>query len=672
MSTRIESLGVYVPEGSLGTDEVLAGCARPVKFPLEQMTGIRSRPVAAKGELAIDLAEAAATRCLARSRYAAREIDLLICCTMSRYDEPDFGIRCEPSTALVLAPRLGLRSDALALDVGNACAGIFTGILVADALLATGRIDRALVVSGEHITHLLRTAQHEIDSYLDDRLACLTLGDAGAALVLDRSPDPRVGFSALELYTLGRHSHYCTAVPTRGPHGGAVMHTDSVRLTAVGTKQAVHHATSVLDRIGLAPEALGHIVMHQTSRTSLAAAVREINALYGRRVCHGDNVVDNLATRGNTATTSHWVAIADHPEKWRDDETALFSVTGSGITIGTAVYRFDDLPSRLIDPARRASTAATSEGAATAEEVHVTSVGVARPDASTPAETFALAEAAALRCLREARLSPSDVGVLIFAGVYRTGFLAEPAIAAMLAGRLGMNDEVGWDAPQRTLAFDVHNGGTGMLDGVAVARALLGAGRARHALVVGAEVENNVDAFPDDATRWRGIAPSAGAILLSTGPGEARARVTHVAHRLFREHAPLFGARLAQRDGHTFVRRAPEGPHARAAFDAALLASVVETAAAALDRWRITPDTLTATVLPQRGAAFVREIARRLGLREGVATVVAETEGELLTSSLAFGLASLGPRAFGGPVLLVDAGAGIHVSVALLTTDGDS
>jgi len=153
---------------------------------------------------------------------------------------------------------------------------------------------------------------------------------------------------------------------------------------------------------------------------------------------------------------------------------------------------------------------------------------------------------------------------------------------------------------------------------------------------------------------------------LRSGPGAHRARVTHFAHRLFPEHASLFGARLAQADGETFVRTAPQGASARADFDAALLDAVVQTAAAALDRWRVSADAITAAVLPQRGARFVSEAARRLGLRGGVATLVAETEGELLTSSLSFGLASLGPRAFGGLVLLVDAGAGIHVSVALL------
>ena len=74
--------------------------------------------------------------------------------------------------------RCGL-TNAIAFDISNACAGMFTGISVADAYLKTGLVHRAMVVSGEYITHLTETAQKEIEGPMDSRLACLTLGDAG-------------------------------------------------------------------------------------------------------------------------------------------------------------------------------------------------------------------------------------------------------------------------------------------------------------------------------------------------------------------------------------------------------------------------------------------------------------------------------------------------------------
>jgi 3-oxoacyl-[acyl-carrier-protein] synthase III len=57
---------------------------------------------------------------------------------------------------------------------------MFTAIQIAQVYLASGRANCALVVSGEYITHLTKTAQQEIAGFKDERLACLTLGDAGA------------------------------------------------------------------------------------------------------------------------------------------------------------------------------------------------------------------------------------------------------------------------------------------------------------------------------------------------------------------------------------------------------------------------------------------------------------------------------------------------------------
>src|SRR4029077_10581461 len=107
----------------------------------------------------------------------------------------------EPATALKLKQELGL-SQALAFDVTNACAGIFTALLLVQSLLETGAIKTALVVSGEHITHLVRTAQLEIENFRDPRLACLTLGDAGVAILLDASSHGAAGFEAITLETL--------------------------------------------------------------------------------------------------------------------------------------------------------------------------------------------------------------------------------------------------------------------------------------------------------------------------------------------------------------------------------------------------------------------------------------------------------------------------------------
>jgi aryl carrier-like protein len=80
----IESLGVYLPEKTVSTKEVLDGCRHCIDFPLERLTGIKTRQVAAINEFSIDLAIKAVEKCLSASKYHADDIDVVICCNISR------------------------------------------------------------------------------------------------------------------------------------------------------------------------------------------------------------------------------------------------------------------------------------------------------------------------------------------------------------------------------------------------------------------------------------------------------------------------------------------------------------------------------------------------------------------------------------------------------------
>src|SRR5205823_4188521 len=96
--------------------------------------------------------------------------------------------------------------------------------------------------------------------------------------------------------------------------------------------------------------------MHQTSKMTIYDAGREINSYFGKEVCHEGNLVNNIAERANTATTTHIVALMDAilANRIQSNSNVVFGITGSGVNIGTAIYTLDDLPDRL----RRAATGA--------------------------------------------------------------------------------------------------------------------------------------------------------------------------------------------------------------------------------------------------------------------------------------------------------------------------
>ena len=475
-NTSVESLGVYLPEREVTTRAVVKGCRRRVLVPLERMTGIRSRRMAGETEFSFDLAKHAVARCLAQSRHHPSAIDLIVAANISKQDAPDT-FNLEPAAAAVLRKHLGL-PGALAFDLGNACAGVFTAILVVDELIRRGDVRRALVVSGEYITHLTDTAQRELNGIQDQRLACLTLGDAGICLLLEQGE----GFEFLDLYTVPEHADLCIAHSAE-THG-AIMFTDSVALARAALSDIVaHYHALVAD--GRVVDDPRYFIPHQTSSNSIKEATRMTNRRFGRTICHSGNMVDNLRHRGNTATTSHWVALKDLIDDTAVEpgQRVLFSIQASGITIGLAQYRVGKFaaggangraPMRSLVEAPRPADAAGGgyyRAIPVGERVRIAAAATAAGADSAERRNVKLAASAAAGALAAA--GDRHLGLLLYTGIYRETFVSEPALATLVARELGLKGSCTAAGTRPLLAFDLMNGPPGVLMACQVAGRLL-------------------------------------------------------------------------------------------------------------------------------------------------------------------------------------------------------
>jgi len=517
-NTIIESLGVYLPPNSFSTTEVLQGCKNEIRFPLENITGIKNRRMAGQEEFALDLARKAVRDCLDRSRFNPSDIDMLICCGISRIDSPKT-LSFEPNTSVQLKKEFGF-SNAIVFDVTNACAGMFTGLYIIDALLKTGAITTGMIVSGEYITHLTDTAQREIENFMDSRIACLTLGDAGAAMILEKGEDDKLGFQEIQLQTIGQYSHFC--IGKESETGGWIMYTDAVNMTEVGLKSGVEHAIKTLKQNHWSPYDFKHLIMHQTSKTSLNGAVRMINQLLNDKVCDDKNTFNNLENRGNTASTSHFVALMDgiHEKKINSGEKLVFSINASGITIGTALYQLDDLPKRIQNEIRNGRKTKLKDNLQKKTNsisklnkfgIRVESIGLVSKEVSVEKNSLILLENAVQNCLRNSSYEGTDIDLIIYCGIYRSEYLMEPAYATFIAGGLANKAKAGGSEINKTLAFDIFNGSLGFLNACHIVQQLIKSGNCKTALVVASEIENNSELFPD---KLLGIQETASAMIL--------------------------------------------------------------------------------------------------------------------------------------------------------------
>ena len=350
LNTVIESLGVYYPEGRLSTKELVDGCKVKPCLDLEELTGIKTRPVVGDNEYSLDLAREAATRCFEISKYQPEDIDLVICANICRYNGPNFKHGFEPSTAALLARDFDF-SNAIIFDEPNACAGMFTALYIVDAYLKAGIIKRGMVISGEAITSLARTAQKEMSESFDPQMACLTLGDAGAAFILEQTDNPEIGFHNMDVFTVAQHSGLCLGSYTRKPHGGYFMNTDSMKIHQVAIGMTAEHVGRMVKGTKWENSENHHYIMHQTGTRAIKTTQKMINDWTGTKVCSKENSIVNVVERGNGASTAHFVALWDHIRNGaiKSKENILFAVQSSGINLGVGLYTLDDLPERVMN-----------------------------------------------------------------------------------------------------------------------------------------------------------------------------------------------------------------------------------------------------------------------------------------------------------------------------------
>ncbi|MEM6779575.1 MAG: 3-oxoacyl-[acyl-carrier-protein] synthase III C-terminal domain-containing protein [Planctomycetota bacterium] len=671
VQTIIESVGTYLPPRVVTTREVLDGCREPIRVPLERLTGIKSRHFAGEDEFAIDLATESIQDCLKHSRIKASDFGLIISANISRWDG-DGCVGYEPSTAVTLKDRLGF-TNALAFDISNACASLWTAAFIADAFIQSGAVRHAMVFSGEYISHLTANAQREIESYLDPQLASLTLGDSGVAVAMSASNRTGVGFEGFDMYTLGKYSRLCVAKPSDQPHGGAVMHTDAVKVTASIVPHAAAHAEHVLQATGRHVEDLQHIIPHQTSRMTIQGALDEIAKRLNSDCRH--QMIDNLQERGNTASTTHFLAMRDCIDngRIRTGDKILFAISGSGQTTGTAVYTCDDMPDRLRGGEENRQSIPSEvklHGEAMLTPFTLDHISLATPAEGTRADSMTLMKEAASSCLNRSDLSRDEIEMLISVGVYRTDFLTEPALAAMLAGDLGINADAAADNPVKTFGFDLLNGSIGFLNACHLLIEMGRAGRIECGLIVASEVENNLD-LPDTPTIGLCEMASA-AILRESTDGESGFH----AFRFDSYPTELDDYRVTAHWNHPSGRTCIQ-PKISPDLAERCLPWIRQSVNAFLSEQGLSLDDIDWLLPPQMGKGYPHQVATELGMPSDRTVDICDDSLDRFTSSTPAAMMHLmdGPTASNGSAgqvaktgdkgLIINVGSGFQVACAL-------
>jgi len=387
-----------------------------------------------------------------------------------------------------------------------------------------------------------------------------------------------------------------------------------------------------------------------------------------RKVCHDGNTINNLGERGNTASTAHFIALTDHirGNKIHSGDKIVFSITASGLTIGTALYVFDDLPDRLRQiesqqaPKQNKSSPKVLNGApkTITRGIRIESVGTI-PEDTSKKYALTLLHRAATNCLEKSAYTSSDIDLLIYCGVYRNDYMMEPAYATILAGEMDMNACMSVPDHKKTLAFDIFNGSVGFLDACYVAQQMIEGNTCSKAMIVAAEIENNADLFPKELL---GVRETASAIILDSHPLPGRG----FSRFLFRDDVAslsTYTTYCTLRDKKPYLCIEKE-----ADLDALYIANIIPTVQELLQMEQLELSHVDKIFPPQISSSFITQLSEALNLpREMFVDVVGEGP-DLFTSALPYGLEHAHEQRLvkpGDTGLIIAVGSGIQVGCAI-------
>lgn len=338
-AARFESIGAKLPARTMTTRELMASTRHRTRIDLERLTGIREHRVCSPGETSLSLAIDAARDCLSRSRYTGADLDMVISASITRYiDETTH--RFEPPLSLAVKQAIGA-AHATSFDISNACAGMLTGVFVLNDFIRRGAIRRGMVVSGEHITGLGSNAARDIRSLFSLQLASLTLGDGGAAVIVDRAPEGGAGIVLAGFTTLAGHSRLCLGLPA-WHRPGAVMYTRARKIHEVAMTDGPPLIGDVLTKAGLRIAEIDWLIPHQTSVRAIRSGERALAEQLGGCPKHVAVTVDEY---GNTASTTLFLALHRYLTEGQfhaGDKILLLSVA-SGLEVGVVLFVMDEL-----------------------------------------------------------------------------------------------------------------------------------------------------------------------------------------------------------------------------------------------------------------------------------------------------------------------------------------
>ncbi|MEI7835818.1 MAG: beta-ketoacyl-ACP synthase III [Planctomycetota bacterium] len=290
-----------------------------------QRTGIKERRVMVEGETTSSMALAAAKAALADAKMEAKDLDLIVCGTVT-------GDMLFPSTACFVQQGLGV-TDIPVFDVSAACSGFLYALSVGSQFIQAGTYRKVLVIGADALSR-----------YTDytDRGSCILFGDGAGAVVLEATmEDKGVLYSVMRADGAGWDYINVPGGGTRHPASAQTV-ADGLHFVKMKGRDVYKFAIEkmqwllgdCMEKCQLTVETVDMVVPHQVNLRIIDSAAKK----YGFPM---EKIYINIERYGNTSAASIPLAL-DEARRGHfigPGSTIIMVAFGAGLTWAGAVVK---------------------------------------------------------------------------------------------------------------------------------------------------------------------------------------------------------------------------------------------------------------------------------------------------------------------------------------------
>lgn len=284
---------------------------------ITERTGILERRILTDEKVS-DLAASAALLAIKDAKLTTKQVDLIICCTISA----EMTI---PSLACLLQSKIGATCPSF--DINAACSGFLYGLNAARAFISAGIYKRILLIAAEGLSRIVDYT---------DRSTCVLFGDGAGAVMLEE------GEGVLSVLNTAKGNAQLLNLPTNSGNFPFRENEPQKPYLSMNGQEVYKFAVSaickdidsVLSDANLQIDDVDYFLLHQANCRIIDSAAKKLKIPQQK-------ILKNIEKYGNTSAACIPIMLDEFIRGGilKKGMKLLLSAFGGGLTTGAAILK---------------------------------------------------------------------------------------------------------------------------------------------------------------------------------------------------------------------------------------------------------------------------------------------------------------------------------------------